>query len=336
MASQTQRIIMILKESGGGVYMEYKRLGKSGLWVSRLILGTMNFGSRIAEKDAFDIMDAALDIGINYFDTANNYGKSIQKEGISETIIGKWFEKGGGRREKVILSTKVYEPMRENNPNDVPGLSAYKVSRHFEDSLKRLKTDHVEIYYMHHVDRSISWDEVLPAFQGMIQRGDIDYLASSNFAGWNIADVQAEAKKANMFGLICEQHKYNLLSRMPELEVLPSAKNHGMGVVTWSPLAGGLLSRNARNREVEDEVLQIQLQKFYNLSTEIGEKEDTLALAWILKNPVITAPIIGPRTVEQLYDTVRAVEISIDDEIMEKLDEIFPGPGGQAPEAYAW
>lgn len=316
--------------------MEYKKLGKSGLWVSRLVLGTMNFGSSITEKEAFYIMDAALDIGINYFDTANNYGKSIQKEGISEAILGKWFEKGGGRREKVILSTKVYEPMRREDPNDVPGLSAYKVRRHFEDSLRRLKTDHVEIYYMHHVDRSISWDEVLPVFHGMIQRGDIDYLASSNFAGWNIADVQAEAKKANMFGLICEQHKYNLLNRMPELEVLPSAVNHGIGVVAWSPLEGGLLSRNVRNRQIENEELCHRLQQFHRLSMEAGEKEDTLALAWLLSNPAVTAPIIGPRTPEQLYETVRAVEIGINDSLMKELDKIFPGPGGQAPEAYAW
>lgn len=316
--------------------MEYKKLGKSGLWVSGLVLGTMNFGSSITEKEAFYIMDAALDIGINYFDTANNYGKSIQKEGISEAILGKWFEKGGGRREKVILSTKVYEPMRREDPNDVPGLSAYKVRRHFEDSLRRLKTDHVEIYYMHHVDRSISWDEVLPVFHGMIQRGDIDYLASSNFAGWNIADVQAEAKKANMFGLICEQHKYNLLNRIPELEVLPSAVNHGIGVVAWSPLEGGLLSRNVRNRQIENEELCHRLQQFHRLSMEAGEKEDTLALAWLLSNPAVTAPIIGPRTPEQLYETVRAVEIGINDSLMKELDKIFPGPGGQAPEAYAW
>lgn len=316
--------------------MEYKKLGKSGLWVSRLVLGTMNFGSSITEKEAFYIMDAALDIGINYFDTANNYGKSIQKEGISEAILGKWFEKGGGRRDKVILSTKVYEPMRREDPNDVPGLSAYKVRRHFEDSLRRLKTDHVEIYYMHHVDRSISWDEVLPVFHGMIQREDIDYLASSNFAGWNIADVQAEAKKANMFGLICEQHKYNLLNRIPELEVLPSAVNHGIGVVAWSPLEGGLLSRNVRNRQIENEELCHRLQQFHRLSMEAGEKEDTLALAWLLSNPAVTAPIIGPRTPEQLYETVRAVEIGINDSLMKELDKIFPGPGGQAPEAYAW
>lgn len=316
--------------------MEYKKLGKSGLWVSRLVLGTMKFGDSVDESAAFDIMDAALDVGINYFDTANNYGKTIENEGISETIIGKWFAKGGRRREKVILSTKVYESMREGSPNDRPGLSAYKIRRHFSDSLRRLQTDHVEIYYMHHIDRNVSWEEILPVFQGMIQRGDVDYLASSNFAGWNIADVQAAAKKAHMYGLACEQHKYNLLNRIPELEVLPSAHGHGMGVVAWSPLNGGLLSRNARNREVEDQGIKQKLQQFHRLCEELGEKEDTVALAWILKNPMITAPIIGPRTREQVYDAVRAVEISLDASVMEKLDEIFPGPGGPAPEAYAW
>lgn len=316
--------------------MEYTKLGKSGLWVSRLVLGTMNFGCSVNENTAFDIMDAALDVGINYFDTANNYGKTMEREGISETILGKWFEKGGQRRDKVILSTKVYESMREEGPNDLPGLSAYKIRRHFTDSLRRLKTDHVEIYYMHHIDRSISWEEILPVFQGMIQRGDVDYLASSNFAGWNIADVQAAARKAHMYGLICEQHKYNLLSRIPELEVLPSAQSHGMGVVAWSPLNGGMLSRNARNRQWKDQKTEQKLQQFHAICEELGEKEDIVALAWILKNSMITAPIIGPRTKEQVYDAVRSTEISLDDSVMAKLDEIFPGPGGQAPEAYAW
>lgn len=316
--------------------MEYQKLGKSGLWISRLVLGTMNFGSKVEEKEAFRIMDAALEVGINYFDTANNYGKSIKKEGISETIIGNWFKSGARKREKVILATKVYEPMRDGGPNDLPGLSAYKVRRHFADSLRRLQTDHVEIYYMHHIDREVLWEEVLPVFQGMIQRGDIDYLASSNFAGWNIADVQAEAEKLHMFGLACEQHKYNLMNRIPELEVLPCAKSHGIGVVAWSPLEGGLLSRNAWKRQVDSEDARRKIEQFHALCREIGEKEDVVALAWILQNPVITAPIIGPRTVEQLYDALRALEIYLDQEITERLEQIFPGPGGVAPDVYAW
>ncbi len=316
--------------------MEYQKLGKSGLWVSRLVLGTMNFGSRVEEKEAFRIMDTALELGINYFDTANNYGKSIKKEGISETIIGNWFAGGMQKREKVILATKVYESMQEGGPNDAPGLSAYKVRRHFADSLRRLRTDHVEIYYMHHIDRGVYWEEVLPVFQGMIQKGDIDYLASSNFAGWNIADVQGEAKKTHMFGLICEQHKYNLLTRIPELEVLPSAKSHGMGVVAWSPLEGGLLSRNAGKRKYAAGDIQKKIEQFHKLCVEIGEKEDVVALAWLLQNPAITAPIIGPSTAEQLYDALRALEIHLEQEVTDRLDQIFPGPGGTVPEVYAW
>ena len=316
--------------------MEYKKLGRSGLWISRLVLGTMNFGSSIEEKEAFRIMDAAVEMGINHFDTANNYGKSINREGISEEIIGRWFMKGDKRREKVILSTKVYEAMKRNGPNEDPGLSAYKIRRHFTDSLRRLQTDHVEIYYMHHIDRSVLWSEVLPTFHGMIQRGDIDYIASSNFAGWNVADIQKEAEKMNMFGLVCEQHKYNLMCRTPELEVIPSVAAHGMGMMAWSPLNGGLLSRNGKNKRIIEQKVLYRLERFQKLCRELGEAEDTVSLAWILNNPAITAPIIGPRTVEQLYSALRAVEISLDEMVLKQLNDIFPGPGGQAPEAYAW
>lgn len=319
--------------------MNYTKLGRSGLMVSRLVLGTMSFGSLADEQEAFRIMDTALEAGINYFDTADNYGKSIGKEGISESIIGKWFAQGGGRRERVILSTKVYEPMGEkkDGPNAAPGLSAYKIHRHFAESLKRLQTDHVEIYYMHHIDREAAWEEILPVFRGMLEQGQIDYIASSNFAGWNIADVQAEAQKAHMFGLVCEQHKYNLLCRYPELEVLPSAAGHGLGVVTWSPLNGGLLSRKGLARaEAMQPQIREQLSKFQKLCRELGEPQDTVALAWILKNPAVTAPIIGPRTAEQLTDSLHALELILDEEIMEELDHIFPGPGGPAPDAYAW
>ena len=189
---------------------------------------------------------------------------------------------------------------------------------------------------MHHVDRGVLWEEIFPVFQGMIQNGDIDYLASSNFAGWNIADAQGEAKKSHMFGLVCEQHKYNLLTRIPELEVLPSAKSHGMGIVAWSPLEGGMLSRNAMNRKDVARGMQEKLEKFHELCLEIGEEEDVVALAWLLQNPAVTAPIIGPRTVGQLYDALRALEIHLEQETIERLEHIFPGPGGIAPEVYAW
>lgn len=316
--------------------MEYKKLGRSGLWISRLVLGTMNFGSCVEEREAYRIMDAAAEIGINHFDTADNYGKMIHREGIAETIVGNWFSQGGGRREKIILSTKVYEPMAQKDPNESPGLSAYKIRRHFEDSLKRLNTEHVEIYYMHHIDRDVEWEEILPVFQGMLQRKEIDYLASSNFAGWNIADFQAEAEKSRMFGIVCEQHKYNLLCRIPELEVIPSVESHGLGMFAWSPLNRGMLSRNAMKHSVEDRELKNKLEKYKKLCWELGEKEDTVALAWLLHNPVLTAPVIGPKSVRQLYDAVHALEVTLDEEVLRRLEEIFPGPGGPAPDAYAW
>ncbi|MCI5699912.1 MAG: aldo/keto reductase [Lachnospiraceae bacterium] len=315
--------------------MEYKKLGRSGLYVSRLVLGTMNFGSSISEKQALEIMDAAVDAGINCFDTANNYGKTVKKEGVSEEIVGKWIS-NHNKRDKVILSTKVYEPMGTLGANDKPGLSAYKIRNHFKDSLKRLQTDYIDIYYMHHIDKTYPWDEVFPVFQNMIANGSIIYLASSNFAGWNIADVQAEAKKRNMFGLICEQHKYNLMNRLPELEVLPSAGNHGLGVMAWSPLNGGKLSRNYKFADMDDLLIRNQLTDFKNLCYDLGEKEDTVALAWLLHNPYISAPIIGPRSAEQIYDAAKALELKLSEDTLSRLNEIFPGPGGEAPEAYAW
>ena len=327
--------------------MKYTYLGRSGLKVSRLCLGTMNFGNSNDEKESFRIMDAALDAGINFFDTADNYGKATGNEGITEKIIGKWFAKGGNRRERVVLATKVHEDMCDPNdgPNSESGLSLYKIRRHLQSSLNRLQTDHLELYYMHHVDRNVTWDELWGAFEPLVQQGTVDYIASSNFAGWHIAKAQAEAKARHFLGLICEQTKYNLMCRLPELELLPSAKDHGLGVVTWGPLQSGLLSRNAlresdsvrigkMKKDVEEN--RNQLEAFGKLCKALGEHEDNVALAWLLANPAVTAPIIGPRTLEHLEGSLRALDIVLTEDVMDRLDEIFPGPGGHAPEAYAW
>lgn len=326
--------------------MKYTKLGRSGLNIGKLILGTMNFGCYTDEKESFRIMDAALDMGINYFDTADNYGKSIGQEGITETLLGKWFKQGGGRREKVVLASKVHEEMHDPNdgPNSPGGLSAYKIRRHFESSLKRLQTDRLEIYYMHHVDRSVKFEELWQAFDVLVDQGKIDYIASSNFAAWNIMQAQEAARKRNRFGLICEQHCYNLMCRLPELEVLPATQAEGMGVVVWSPLQNGLLARNAlkgnspRVKAMGDAYLKCyhQLEQFAELCNKLGEPQDTVALAWILANPAISGVIIGPRTYQHFEDSFRALELNLDEETMKRLDEIFPGPGGQAPEAYAW
>ena len=324
--------------------MEYTYLGKSGLKVSRLCLGTMNFGPETEEKEAFRIMDAALDAGINFFDTANVYGGRDHR-GWTEEIIGRWFAQGGGRREKVVLATKVYGDMDPNDgPNNSGGLSAYKIRRHLHASLKRLQTDHVELYQMHHVDRNVSWDELWDVFSSLTNQGLIDYVGSSNFAGWHIAQAQGEAKARHLIGLVSEQHQYHLLCRLPELEVLPASKSLGLGVIPWSPLAGGLLGRNALSRsgsrsaraQESFEKHRTQLEAFAAFCETIGEPQDVVALAWLLANPAVTAPIIGPRTMTQFEDALRAIEVKLDAEAMAKLDEIFPGPGKPAPEAYSW
>lgn len=326
--------------------MEYSYLGGSGLKVSRLCLGTMNFGVDTDEKEAFRIMDAALDAGIQFFDTANVYG-GVGSRGKTEEIIGRWFAQGGGRREKVVLATKVYGDMEEKSdgPNAVRGLSAYKIRRHLEASLKRLQTDHIELYQMHHVDRNVSWDELWEAFQVHVFQGKIGYVGSSNFAGRDLVKAQYEAKARHFLGLVSEQHKYSLLCRLPELEVLPAAEEHGIGVIAWSPLDGGLLggnalnpvqgSRSARNQE-RAERHRGQLEAFGKLCKELGESEANVALAWTLVHPAMTAPIIGPRTLEQLENTLRVTDIKLDEAVLQRLDEIFPGPGGDAPKAYAW
>ncbi|GGE30972.1 putative oxidoreductase YrpG [Pullulanibacillus camelliae] len=324
--------------------MEYSQLGRSGMKVSRLCLGTMNFGPVTEEKEAFRIMDAALDAGVNFFDTANVYGQD--RKGWTEEIIGRWFAQGGNRREKVVLATKVYNPMNDENdgPNNERNLSAYKIRRHLEGSLKRLQTDHIELYQMHHVDRNTSWDELWEVFQSLVQQGTIDYVGSSNFAGWDLVKAQAAAKSRHFFGLVSEQHKYSLLCRLPELEVLPAAQDQGIGVIVWSPLDGGLLGGNAlnpakgsrsANQTERIEKHRQQLEDFSAFCKDFGEKEADVALAWVLQHPAITAPIIGPRTLEQFEQALRAVEITFDQAALDRLDEIFPGYG-EAPKAYAW
>ncbi|MBT2284768.1 aldo/keto reductase [Paenibacillus polymyxa] len=326
--------------------MQYSYLGKSGLKVSRICLGTMNFGPATDEKEAFRIMDAALDAGVNFFDTANIYGWG-ENSGLTEEIIGRWFNQGGGRREKVVLATKVYGSMHDDTdgPNNEAGLSAYKIRRHLEGSLRRLQTDHIELYQMHHVDPAISWDELWGSFENAVHQGKIGYVGSSNFAAWQIAIAQSEAKNRHFLGLVSEQHKYSLNCRLPELEVLPAAKELGLGVIPWSPLDGGLLGRNALQKlegtrsggiagRIEQQ--QTQLEEFAALCRDLGEPQDTVALAWVAANPAVTAPIIGPRTLEQFETALKCLDVTLDETVLKRLDEIFPGPGGHAPNAYAW
>jgi aryl-alcohol dehydrogenase-like predicted oxidoreductase len=323
--------------------MEYTHLGRLGLKVSRLCLGTMNFGPETTEPDAHAIMDRALEHRINFFDTANVYGRS-KGVGTTETILGNWFAKGDGRREKVVLATKVYGEMGKW-PNR-SRLSALSIRRACEESLRRLQTDHIDLYQMHHIYRPAHWDELWQAFEMLVQQGKVLYVGSSNFAGWHIAQANETAARRNFLGLVSEQCLYNLNDRTSELEVLPACQAYGMGVIPWSPLAGGLLGgaleeasqgrRASKDVQAEIEENRDKLDAYEKLSADLGEKPADIALAWLLANPVVTAPIIGPRTLEQLDGSLRALEIRLDRDTMLRLDRIFPGPGGPAPEAYAW
>ena len=322
--------------------MEYTRLGRTALKVSRLCLGTMNFGPQTSEADSFRIMDRAHELGINFFDTADVYGWK-KGEGWTEQIIGRWFAQGGGRREKTVLATKAYAAMGDW-PNE-SRLSALHIRRACEASLKRLQTDHLDLYQMHHIDREAPWEEVWQAMEVLVAQGKVVYVGSSNFAGWHIARANETARARHFMGLVCEQSLYNLLDRTVELEVIPACREYGMGLIPWSPLKGGLLGglnkphEGRRTSELAQKNLakhKDKLERFEALCTELGEKPADEALAWLLKNPVVTGPIIGPRNIEQLEGALRPLEIKLDDAVMAKLEAIFPGPGGEAPEAYAW
>jgi aryl-alcohol dehydrogenase-like predicted oxidoreductase len=324
--------------------MEYAKLGRTGLRVSRLCLGTMNFGPETTEADSFAIMDRALELGINFFDTANVYGWKTG-EGVTEQIIGRWLAQGANRRERVVLATKVYGEMGKW-PNQ-QHLSALHIRRACEDSLRRLQTDHIDLYQMHHIDRDTPWDEIWQAMELLVQQGKVIYVGSSNFAGWHIAKASAAAARRKFLGLVSEQSKYSLVERTVELEVIPACVDYGLGLIPWSPLASGALAGRGRKtsgggrREGEWGQEQTRrhgakLEKYEALCAELGQEPADVALAWLLANPAVTAPIIGPRTIAQLDGALKALQIRLEPATLGRLDEIFPGPGKPAPEAYAW
>ena len=323
--------------------MEYTHLGRSGLQVSRLCLGTINFGQDTVEVDSHRIMDAAHEHGINFFDTANVYGARVGR-GFTEEIVGDWFASGGGRRERTVLATKLYGDMTDW-PND-GRLSALNIRRALDASLKRLQTDYVDIYQFHHVDRHTPWDEIWQAMETAVAQGKILYAGSSNFAGWHIATAQAEAHRLNFTGLVSEQSIYNLLSRDIELEVIPAVQANGLGLIPWSPLHGGLLGgvigkeregkRRLEGRSAETLATHRDaIERYEDLAAELGHEPGDIGLAWLLHQPAVTAPIIGPRTMKQLDAAVRALDVTLDADALGRLDGIFPGRK-TAPEHYAW
>jgi aryl-alcohol dehydrogenase-like predicted oxidoreductase len=323
--------------------MDYTHLGRTGLSVSRICLGTMNFGPETDEADAHKIMDVAHEHGINFFDSANVYGWG-ENRGRTEQIVGNWFAKGGGRRERTVMATKLYGDMSDW-PND-GRLSALNVRQACEASLRRLQTDHIDLYQMHHIDRDSPWEEIWQAMEVLVQQGKVLYVGSSNFAGWHIANAQAHAAERHFVGLVSEQSIYNLLTRDIEREVIPAIEHYGLGLIPWSPLQGGLLAgvlrkQNEGSRRTSGRAANLltkhrdQIERYEKLCGELGHEPAEVGLAWLLHLPAVTAPIVGPRTIEQLESGVRALDAELDDDALDKLDEIFPGYE-TAPEDYAW
>lgn len=324
--------------------MKTAHLGRSGLVVSRLCLGTMNFGPDCDEATSHAILERALELGVDFVDTADVYGKKLG-EGVTESILGRWFAQGGGRRERVVLATKVYGRMGER-PNE-GRLSALHLRRACEASLRRLQTDHIDLYQMHHVDRATPWEEIWQAMELLVAQGKVLYVGSSNFAGWHLAQAQEAARARHFLGLVSEQSIYHLNTRDIEREVIPACRAYGLGLLPWSPLAGGLLAgvlgrENESGRRSTPAIAariqrhRKQLEDWESLCTQLGERPADVALAWVLSNPAVTAPIVGPRTARQLEQSLRALEIALAPEVLARIDAIWPGPGGEAPECYAW
>jgi len=308
----------------------------------------MNFGTKTEEPDSHTIMDRALHHGINFFDTANVYGWKLG-EGVTENIVGRWFAKGDGRRDKVVLATKAYGRMSEW-PND-QGLSARHLIRACEESLRRMQTDWIDLYQMHHVSRTTPWEEIWQAMETLVAQGKVRYVGSSNFAGWHLVAAQESANRRHFLGLVSEQCIYNLLTRHVELEVVPAAIRYGIGIIPWSPLHGGLLGgairklqegtagRAAEGRSADSLAEHREaIEGYEKLCAELGHDPADVGIAWLLSRPGVTAPIVGPRTVEQLDNSLRALAIELDEATLKRLDELFPpiGNGGPGPEAWAW
>jgi len=321
--------------------MQYRQLGRSGLQVSQICLGTMNFGPRTSESDSFEILNVAVNAGINFVDTANQYGGALGV-GSTETILGNWLAEDLTRRDKLVLATKVHEPMSDDI-ND-RGLSARHIQMACDASLKRLGVEHIDLYQMHHIDRATPIEEIWQAMERLIAQGKITYIGSSNFPGWAIAQANEKAIARQKLGLISEQGLYNLIERRAEMEVLPACIEYGLGLIPWSPLAGGLLAGSkttAGGRRQSEEMQQAikaradQLNQFEVLSNELTESPSAIALAWLLHQPGVTATIVGPGAAAQLRSVLHVPDIRLSAEVLKRIDDIFP-PCGASPEAYAW
>ena len=338
-----RRLVITLRNMSG---MTYSHLGRSGLLVSRIALGTMDFGHLLDESTSFDVMDAAVEVGINHFDTADVYGGPQAADmtmgyGVSEEVIGRWLQRSG-RRDDIVLATKAYQPMGLG-PND-QRLSAYHLRRACEASLRRLQTDHIDLYQMHHIDRATPWDEIWQAMDQLVREGKVTYVGSSNFAAWDVALAQSAANARHFLGLTSEQCLFNLAKRNVEIELVPALRGLGIGLIAYSPLHAGLLAgaleavtAGRASSEMRERVAaqHEQLEAYERLCRELNAKPADVALAWLLGTLGVSTAIVGAGSVDQLRSNLGGVALMLDAEVVQKLEDIWPGPG-EAPQAYAW
>lgn len=320
--------------------MNTRSLGRTGAQVSPLCLGCMNFGNGTPEDESIRIIHRALDAGLNFLDTADVYGR-----GASETVTGKALK---GKRDNVFLATKVHGKMGDD-PND-EGNSRLHIMRGVEASLKRLNVDHIDLYQIHRPQSSIPIDETLRALDDLIRQGKVRYIGTSTYAAWQLVESFWQSDKLGLNRFVCEQPPYNLLDRRIERELLPVAQTFGLGIIPWSPLAGGLLTGKYRRDQENPQGSRYESGKFRGgegipdatwdvvegvraLSEEKGCAMDAFALAWCMAQPNVTSPIIGPRTMEQLEDNLKALDVEINDDDRQRVDELI-APGTHVAEYY--
>jgi aryl-alcohol dehydrogenase-like predicted oxidoreductase len=313
--------------------MQYRRMGRSGLKVSEICLGTMTFGHGTDQAEAKRIVDRAFDAGVNFFDTANGYSN-----GQSEIMLGEILK---GRRQEAIIATKVFNPMGPG-PND-SGMSRSHIMRAIEASLSRLQTDYVDIYYIHHVDTQTPLEEMLRAFDDLVHQGKVRYIACSNYEAWRLMEALWISDSKSLARFECYQPQYSLVVRDIEEELIPVCELKGLGVVVWSPLAGGFLTgkykpgedKVAGSRSEEgwafperyfapnaDETLTVLL----DIAKELGRTPAQVATRWVLEQPAITSAIIGARTLAQADDNLRAGGWRLHQEVLAKLNQISALP----------
>ena len=316
--------------------MEYRSLGRTGTKVSTLCLGCLMFGGRTNETDSMDIIDRAIDEGINFFDTANMYVR-----GRSEEMVGKAFQRNG-KRPRIVLATKVHFRMDDEDPN-AQGNSRRHIIEQCEASLRRLQTDYIDLYQIHRPCSDIPIDETLRALDDLIRAGKVRYIGSSTFAAWQVVESLWASKELGLNRFICEQPPYHLLDRSIERELVPMAQTYGTALIPWSPMAGGFLTGKYRRGEArptdaryqdENENTDLFSDAAFNvldvvlaIAAEKGCTPSQFALAWCAQQPGITSPIVGVRTMEQLEDNLGAINVQVTDEERERIDEVAP-PGG--------